>query len=208
MQVTKKELEERYNLSDNTVYKTLKACGLDTSKTSYSEEEIKDRFEKARGILEAGGTYKDVEDCFSMRQAQASPEDAFDDFPTDEASVTSLRQQVSQEVLQTYDEVMDAAVRDVIPFLPMLMFKAGSKYARNGAIHQAFAEFREMLTQEEAPIIDFGAMAGPRASSAGLSGEVDEEWLAQYEAGEEAFDDEADIDTDQDDVQIEPEREE
>jgi pentatricopeptide repeat protein len=214
MSITKKQLQERYDLSDNTVYKTLKACGLDTAKTAYTEEEIEERFVKARGILDGGGTYQEVENFFSIKEASADFGEDFEDITPDAASITSLRREMSKEVLKTYDQVMDAAVRDIIPYLPLLLNKAGNRYAREGEISKAFQLYRDMNTREESLTFDVSAMAGPGSSSAagGLSGDVDEAWLSEYQEFDE-FDEDDDEDINANDDpeddgldEIEPER--
>ncbi len=45
---TKSQLETIYGISKNTVRATLEACGLSTGKTTYSSDEIQDRFHLAR----------------------------------------------------------------------------------------------------------------------------------------------------------------
>ena len=69
---TKKDLQQQYSISDNTVYKTLSACGLDTSQEDYTEEEIENNFKPAREMIDAGKRYKDVEQYFGL--ANAEPE--------------------------------------------------------------------------------------------------------------------------------------
>jgi len=59
--LTKKDLEIKFNLGGNTVYRTLQVCPLDTKKKEYTEEEIEQYFAKARELLDAGKTYKEVE---------------------------------------------------------------------------------------------------------------------------------------------------
>lgn len=59
--ITKKDLEARFGITDNTVYKTIAASGLDTGKEEYTEEEIEAYFVPARALLGAGKKYKEVE---------------------------------------------------------------------------------------------------------------------------------------------------
>jgi hypothetical protein len=59
--ISKKELEKRYDISFNTVRKTLEVCGLDTSRAEYTEEEINDMFDVARRMLtEDKKSYQEV----------------------------------------------------------------------------------------------------------------------------------------------------
>ena len=64
---TKKDLEKQFGLADTTVYRTLKVCGLSTSRRSYSEEEIKTRFMTARQLYEAGLTSKQIAEYFNLK---------------------------------------------------------------------------------------------------------------------------------------------
>lgn len=65
--VTKKDLEARFKLADTTVYRTLKACGLSTSRRSYTDEEIENQFKPARWLLNAGHTVAEVKKYFSLK---------------------------------------------------------------------------------------------------------------------------------------------
>lgn len=67
--ITKKKLQERYGLADTTVYKTLQACGLPTNVRTYSKQQIANRFDVARKLLDGGSTYEDVAFYFSLRPA-------------------------------------------------------------------------------------------------------------------------------------------
>jgi len=65
--LTKKDLEARFKLADTTVYRTLKACGLSTSRRTYTEEEIQTRFIPARRLFDAGMTTEDVHTYFRLK---------------------------------------------------------------------------------------------------------------------------------------------
>lgn len=67
--LSKKDLEVRFGLSDTTVYRTLQACGLLTSKKTYTPEEIQDRFVPARRLFDAGHTTKQVQEYFCLKEA-------------------------------------------------------------------------------------------------------------------------------------------
>lgn len=67
--LTKKDLERRFNLADTTVYRTLKACGLATSRKTYTQAEIQNYFIPARRLFDAGCTTKQVKEYFSLKPA-------------------------------------------------------------------------------------------------------------------------------------------
>lgn len=70
---SKKELLELYGIATlNTVADTLKACGLQTSKTRYTTDEIKTRFHQARIMLAQGQTYADVASHFRPKAKEVS----------------------------------------------------------------------------------------------------------------------------------------
>lgn len=64
---TKKDLEAHFKIADTTVYRTLKACGLDTSRRSYTSEEIANYFIPARELFNCGYTFKQVLQYFTLK---------------------------------------------------------------------------------------------------------------------------------------------
>ena len=141
---TKKELEVLFNISDNTVYKTLQACGLDTAKTEYSILEIKEFFEPARKMLDAGKGYRDVE--LWARKKRSHVPDASQEQKADEGEARNddfdFGEAVRSEVSQIAEETINAAVRDVIPHLPAMLRRALEKEAQKGSIREAFKRSR------------------------------------------------------------------
>jgi hypothetical protein len=67
---TKKELSQITGLSNNTVYETLKAAGLDTKATSYTLSELLERFVPARLMLDEGRTYEEVSNHFKVEKIE------------------------------------------------------------------------------------------------------------------------------------------
>ena len=65
--LTKKDLEVRFGIADTTVYRTLKACGLSTSRRTYTEEEIQTRFIPARRLFDGGHTAIQVQEYFRLK---------------------------------------------------------------------------------------------------------------------------------------------
>ncbi|MCU0552540.1 MAG: hypothetical protein MUC48_24675 [Leptolyngbya sp. Prado105] len=62
---TKKDLQDLYELSPNTIYKTIASCGLSTAAEQYSLQEISENFHDARLMIAAGRNYKQVAAHFS-----------------------------------------------------------------------------------------------------------------------------------------------
>jgi hypothetical protein len=65
MNVTREDLQSQYNLSEEDVKETLKACGLSLKKRNYSDAE-KERFAQARKMFEEGiaNSYDDIANHF------------------------------------------------------------------------------------------------------------------------------------------------
>lgn len=140
---TKKELEVLFNISDNTVYKTLQACGLDTAKTEYSILEIKEFFEPARKMLDSGKVYRDVE-LWARKKRSHVPETTAPSIDEGEARNNDFDfdEVVRSEVSQIAEATISAAVRDVIPHLPAMLRRALEKEAQKGSIREAFKRSR------------------------------------------------------------------
>lgn len=64
---SKKDLEHEFHIADTTVYRSLKACGLSTTRTKYTAEEVNSRFKIARQLFNAGYTFGEVQHYFGLR---------------------------------------------------------------------------------------------------------------------------------------------
>lgn len=64
---SKKELSIRFNISYNSVYRTLKVCGLSTTKRRYSADEVTLFFAPARNLFNSGKTRKEVAEYFKQK---------------------------------------------------------------------------------------------------------------------------------------------
>jgi len=150
---SKKELEEMFSISKNTVYDTLKACGLDTGKTRYTEEEIQTRFAPARTLLESGqATYATLKDHFSMRSAQATPDpaetpqtpppprEARNDSPVESGQFLEA---IHEEIEQSFEVMVEAAVFDVIQRLPEIAMRAANSARHRGELRRVFDKARQ-----------------------------------------------------------------
>ena len=63
MRITKKDLQQQYDISLNTVRRTLLAIGVSTNSRTYSAEELKN-FDQARQLFEAGLSAQEVTQVF------------------------------------------------------------------------------------------------------------------------------------------------
>jgi hypothetical protein len=75
---TKKDLEALFDVSDNTVVTTLKACGLPTSSRQYTKEEVSERFLPARQMFESGKSSTEIADFFAIKHAELKEENLSD----------------------------------------------------------------------------------------------------------------------------------
>ena len=63
MRITKKDLQQQYDISLNTVRRTLLAIGVSTNFRTYSAEEL-ENFDQARQLFEAGLSAQKVTEVF------------------------------------------------------------------------------------------------------------------------------------------------
>jgi hypothetical protein len=154
---TKKDLANRFNITLNTVRKTLEACGLDTSKSEYTEEEISNRFEVARTMLtEEQKNYAEVATHFGVAMSDNSnaPQGRKTEvkYQTEVYVADPLQAAILENVQGYVQEVTDEAMQDVIAHLPQMIYESAQKVVRNGAIDEAF---QKMLEQRRAFLRDF-----------------------------------------------------
>ncbi|MCG6137087.1 MAG: hypothetical protein MET45_21050 [Nostoc sp. LLA-1] len=156
--ITKKQIAEQFKITINTVRKTLEACGLDTSQSEYSEEDIRKKFEVARTMLtEEQKNYVDVAAHFgvAMGEEVGTPENnqEFKYATVANAPTADPLQAAIHSNVQTYvQEITDQAVEDVVAELPQMIFESVRKAVRSGAVD---AVFRNMLEQRRAFPRDF-----------------------------------------------------
>ena len=155
--LTKKDLQERYQLSDETVYKTLKACGLGTKKTQYTEEEVEKYFEPARKLVNDGKTYKEVEEYFNTlphpQREERGDKEVEVSVPDDVVSV------IGDEIYDTVEEMVHVGVQKAIPYIPQMFLEGLRQEAGKGAIKKAFAPFRKQFREEMANSLQFESEA-------------------------------------------------
>lgn len=147
--VTKKDLESKFDLSANTVYKTLQCCGLDTSSKQYSDEDIEQYFIPARKMLDAGKTYTDVESYFGTKSSQGTEEVEQSEFNASGFAANEADDAVdgvTMATAQAFSGMVDQAVKDVAPFIPALVAQAiNQEMQQGGEIRKAFDNFNEQV---------------------------------------------------------------
>lgn len=155
--VTKKELAERFEIGNNTVYRTLQSTPLGTNKKDYSEEEIKEFFIPARELLNGGQTYQEVAEYFGLKEpvgAGEVPEDereyvAVEDnagnYGTDSTSKI-VEEQLSVAAAEAVNELSDRSVKNVAPFVgDLLMYKLAEELQEGGVIRKSIDETLEQV---------------------------------------------------------------
>jgi hypothetical protein len=146
--ITNKEIANRFNISLNTVRKTLEACGLDTSKAEYTEEEIRDRFEVARKMLtEEQKNYAEVAAHFGVAMSDDSnaPQEREQrvKYQADVHAADPLQAAIRNNVQSYVQEVTDEAMQDVVAHLPQMIYESAQKVVKSGAIDDVFQKMLE-----------------------------------------------------------------
>ncbi|NMG11119.1 hypothetical protein [Brasilonema sp. UFV-L1] len=155
---SKADLQRNFELSDTTVYKTLKVCGLDTAKQEYTQEEIDNYFIPARQMLDAGKKYKQVKEYFALRsggQAANQPlEEEFDTQEFDASGFTSNQtidasDMVSGVVAQTVADMVERSVKEITPFIPALVVQTINQQLNSGEVIEAFEQVRSQIRESK-----------------------------------------------------------
>ena len=147
--ISKKELQEKYDISLNTVRKTLEVCGLDTSRAEYTEEEINDMFDVARRMLiEEKKSYPEIAEHFGGTFEEEAPSSARNSvngagFPTDSTFADPLAAAIHDNVEGYVQEVTDEAVEDVIAHLPQMIYQSAQRVVKSGAVNDVFQKMME-----------------------------------------------------------------
>jgi hypothetical protein len=155
----KKQLKELLEIgSINTVKATLRACGLDAQKESYSPEEIWNNFIPARQMIEEGKKLKDVAAHFGVGEAEElENSDSVDEMPASEidggfvvASSTFAKDQIALGAAATTASMVQEGaakgVKEVAKYIPdMISQTILEEMQEGGAINQAFQEFNRQV---------------------------------------------------------------
>ena len=146
----KKDLEQQFGISDNTVYKTLKACGLDTSKEDYSDEEIEHHFQVARDLLDNGKRYKDVEAHFGLNDSDETGDTEVNQEAQNHQSTTptSAADVVGVAAAEMAVDLVQDAVKKISPHIPNLIAHTLAEEMRSLLMRTAFENLRSEVREK------------------------------------------------------------
>ena len=145
----KKDLEKKFGISDNTVYKTLKACGLDTSREEYSDEEIENQFFVARQMLDSGKRYKDVEAYFGLNDSGGSEDNEPSQQSQQSATSSSAADAVGVAAAEMAVDMVQDAVKKISPHIPNLIAHTLVEEMRSPEMKTAFNNMRSEMKQQK-----------------------------------------------------------
>ena len=148
--ITKKDLERQFEVSDNTVYKTLKACGLNTSKEEYTQEEIENCFKVARDMIGAGKRYKDIERYFGL--TSADPEQT-EQYQTNQSTASDALGTATAELAV---DMVQGAVKQISPYIPQLIAHTLAQEMRSPQMKNAFEDMRSQIVQKNNNVRNVG----------------------------------------------------
>lgn len=149
MSYTKKDLQNHFSISDETVTKTLKACGLDTSTRHYSDDDIDRYFAPARALLEQEDpkkrlTYdqvavwaKDLRAEMSKRHTKAVTN-----------SDTEFMENFEDELADIADGIVDRIVERSLPQIPEMFGRALNRRLKDGSVRAAFHVWEQKVTDK------------------------------------------------------------
>jgi|GEM_PF-6714947 len=130
---SKQQLAEEKNISVDTVSKTLKAAGIDTSKSEYSQDEC-DRFYEARRLMDDENfTYKQVSEHFGVGTSNTSANPAAYAREAVRGQLDNLSDLIIDETHQYVSEMIGVALEDLPPIELMIAheFKNRPQIAEN-----------------------------------------------------------------------------
>ena len=147
--LTKKDLEIKFNLGGNTVYRTLQVCPLDTKKKEYTEEEIEQYFAKARELLDAGKTYKEVEQFFGLNNPDGAETIETEEFNAEGYAANEADDAadgVTMATAETLASMVEKSVEEIAPYIPALVTQAiNQQMQEGGKIREAFNQMNEQI---------------------------------------------------------------
>lgn len=156
---TKKDLQAEHEISDVTVISTMQACGLNTKKKKYTQEEV-DRFQLARDLFNEGKTQKEVEEYFASLEQQAFEEETEEqeqeqEFDTSEFIAQhreALGNTINQSLGNTVVDIAEEKARDIAQLVPALVLSALNKELNSEEILE---KIRSKKKKKEGGIPDF-----------------------------------------------------
>lgn len=139
----RQDLEQMFSISENTVIRTLKACGLDFTKGDYSEEEIANHFRPAREMIDSGKKYKDVMERFGVNEGEEEipPQPSTNNFSNPSDAVAVATAEMAADLVQ-------GAVKQISPFIPQLVAHSLAQEMRSPEMKKAFDQTRSQILDE------------------------------------------------------------
>jgi hypothetical protein len=144
MAYTKKQLEEEFKLSKSAVHNRLHDCGLDTTKATYSDEEIEANFKVACSMMQAGESRKAVRDHFCVgdnSQANSTSEHESNSYGVQD--ILQVTEAMSSATKQHFESEINDAVEGLIPYVPVMISEAINKAISSGKLHEAMLKYEE-----------------------------------------------------------------
>ena len=204
----KAELAKDFGCSSRTIHNIAKACGLNTKRSQYTQEEVDKYLRPARTLLKKGKTYKEIGKMFNARDAKKNvtpytrvvksetdaktPRTPIEDMinlPKNEGFLDENQLGIALYV-QT---VVQKHVRNIIPYLPLMTKAALENEYEQGNIEVAYEQMCEQFLAGDNPL---------ETRMLGGTEEKDDDWWNDDENVELDQDSEA-IDTDAQEIQEE-----
>jgi hypothetical protein len=143
MPFTKKELQSRFNLSKSAVHNRLNDCGLDTTKSEYTDEEIETRFLVACQMMSGGSSRKSVREYFQVKPSSSSSDnDSQSKVPKFGSHITFM-DAIKDAAYGMVQTEIEAAVKALLPYTPLIVRQEWLKVIESGEFQQAFLDYHE-----------------------------------------------------------------
>lgn len=190
---TKKEILEITELSHNTLDKSLQTARLSTSRRTYSGDELLDRFLMVRKCVDAGRTYEEVAEQFSLLDAKSAPleETEYSSYEGTEGSVDGLSaidDIVTENLQAALQEISREAVRDFIEALPLYVAYEAYEGRKqfDSALRRSFRAFSHQMKGDMAKRKKRQKIFGPKAFGSRFQLAPSEEKKDEGTEGEES----------------------
>ena len=137
---SKQQLADEKNISVDTVTKTLKAAGIDTSRSEYSQDEC-DRFYEARRLMEDENyTYKQVSDRFGVNTNNVAATNAAN---YAREAVRGQLDNLSDLIIDETHQYVSEMIGGALEALPPMQFMISHEFKQRPQIAENIkAEFR------------------------------------------------------------------
>lgn len=146
MSYTKRQLEELFGLSKSGVHNRLRDCGLDSSKSEYTDEEINNHFTVACDMMQQGASRRDVKEHFGVSENNQNHRQQ-DTNQNPMGSGTNNSSHVFTEGVKGisykfFEQEVKQAVERILPYTPLIVHQEWQNLINSGAVTQAFIDYR------------------------------------------------------------------